>query len=186
MWLSTTKMAKRYGVTSETIRRWIREGKFSEVQKTDGGHIRVKDMKERRFLYGRVSSAKQRSSLYRQEELLREKYPNEAFISDIASAFNFKRKGLQTILELAMSGVAVHVVVTSNDRLARSGFELIRWIVELHGGTIKSLEEGIKTEAFDTGELIGFITSFCNSYYGKRSSKRRQDSDSIEKNTILS
>jgi uncharacterized protein YjcR len=33
MWLSTTKMAKKYGVTSETIRRWIREGKFEEVKK---------------------------------------------------------------------------------------------------------------------------------------------------------
>jgi excisionase family DNA binding protein len=182
MWLSTTKLAKKYGVTSQTIRRWIREGKFTEVRITDGGHIRVKDNSERRFLYGRVSSAKQQSSLKNQEELLKEQYPKDEFISDIASAFNFKRKGLKTILELAMSGVTVHIVVTTNDRLARSGFELIRWIIELHGGSITSLEEEPKTEAFDnTGELIGFITSFCNSYYGKRSSKRRENSDSLKK-----
>jgi excisionase family DNA binding protein len=166
-------MAKKYGVTSETIRRWIREGKLKEVKKTDGGHIRIKNTEERRFLYGRVSSQKQKSSLEKQEQMLKTKYPNEEFISDIPSAFNFKRKGLKTLLELAMSGASIHIVVTSNDRLIRSGFELIRWIIELHGGTITSLEEGIKTETFDTQELIGFITSFCNSYYGKRSSKRR-------------
>jgi putative resolvase len=181
MWLSTTKMAKKYGVTSETIRRWIREGKFEEVRKTDGGHIRVKDIEsERRFLYGRVSSAKQKSSLKKQEELLKQKFPNDEFISDIASAFNFKRKGLQALLELAMSGTPIEVVVTTNDRLAKSGFELIRWIIELHGGRIISLEEEPKTEAFDTGELIGFITSFCNSYYGKRSSERRKNNNSLK------
>lgn len=181
MWLSTTKMAKKYGVTSETIRRWIREGKFSEVKKTNGGHIRIKDNSQRRFLYGRISSAKQQSSLKRQEELLTKEYPKDEFIYDIASAFNFKRKGLKTILELAMSGVTVNIVVTTNDRLARSGLELIRWIIELHGGSITSLEEGTKTETFDTGELIGFITSFCNSYYGKRSAKRRCEGNSIKK-----
>ena len=67
-----------------------------------------------------------------------------------------------------MSGVAIHIVVTTQERLARSGFELIRWIIELSGGEIESLEESVKTETFDTKELIGFITSFCNSCYGKR------------------
>ena len=181
MWLSTTKMAKKYGVTTETIRRWIRDGKFKEVMTTSGGHLRIKDKDERRFLYARVSSAKQKTSIDKQKELLQEKYPNEEFIFDIASAFNFKRKRLKTLLELAMSGATIHIVVTTNDRLARSGFELIRWIIELHGGTITSLEESVKTEAFDTNELIGFITSFCNSHYGKRSAARRKDSDSIKK-----
>ena len=65
MWLSTTKMARKYGVTTETIRRWIREGKFEDVIRTDGGHLRIKDKNERRFLYGRVSSSKQKTSIDR-------------------------------------------------------------------------------------------------------------------------
>ena len=184
MWLSTTKMAKREGVTTETIRRWIREGKFEEVMRTDGGHLRIKDKKKRRLLYVRVSSSKQKTSIerQRQKDILQKKYPNDEFIIDTASAFNFQRKGLKTILELAMSGATIEVVVTTNDRLARSGFELIRWIVELHGGSINSLEEGIKTEIFDTSELIGFITSFCNSYYGKRSAKRRSEGNNGKEN----
>ncbi len=79
-----------------------------------------------------------------------EKYPKHEQLIDIASAFNFERKGLKTILEYAMSGTPVKVVVTSQDRLARSGFQLIRWIIELYGGEIIILDKKIKTEKFDT------------------------------------
>ncbi len=41
-----------------------------------------------------------------------------------------------------------------------------------------------KSESFGTQELIGFITSFCNSHYGKRSAKRRKDSR-VKKDQVL-
>ena len=177
MLVSTWKLAKIEGVTPQTIRRWVKAGKYKDVTTTSGGHIRIRiKMKERRFIYVRVSSAKQKTSLENQIKLLKKKYQEYEVISDIASAFNFQRKGLKTILESAMQGESVTVVVTTQDRLARSGFKLIKWIVELHGGEIISLEKSTDTEEFDTNELIGFITSFCNSYYGKRSAQRRQDS----------
>ena len=177
---STTQLAKKHGVSSQTIRNWIKSGKIDAPKRTIGGHFRIQEKAERRFIYARVSSSKQKTSIERQLELLSEKYPKHEQLSDIASAFNFQRKGLKTILESAMSGSSVEVVVTARDRLARSGLELIRWIIELHGGRIISLEESAKTENFDTKELIGFIISFCNSYYGKRSAQRRKD-NSIKK-----
>ena len=177
---STTQLAKKHGVSSQTIRNWIKSGKIDAPKRTIGGHFRIQEKAERRFIYARVSSSKQKTTVERQLELLSEKYPKHEQLSDIASAFNFQRKGLKTILESAMSGSSVEVVVTTHDRLARSGLELIRWIIELHGGRIISLEESAKTENFDTKELIGFITSFCNSYYGKRSAQRRKD-NSIKK-----
>jgi predicted site-specific integrase-resolvase len=79
-----------------------------------------------------------------------------------------------------MRGEAITVVVTTQDRLARSGFELLRWIIEFSGGRIESLEESIETEKFNTKELIGFITSFCNAYYGKRSVQRRKDIKNLQ------
>ncbi len=177
---STTQLAKKYGVSSQTIRNWIKSGKLYAPKKTMGGHFRIQEKAERRFIYARVSSKKQDTSIKKQLELLSKKYPEHEQLFDIASAFNFQRKGLKTILESAMSGSSVEVVVTTQDRLARSGIEPIRWIIELHGGRVISLEEETKTEKFDTKELIGFITSFCNSYYGKRSAKRRK-SNSIKK-----
>jgi predicted site-specific integrase-resolvase len=175
---STTQLAKKYGVSSQTIRNWVKSGKLEVKEKTEGGHFRIQEKIERRFIYARVSSHKQKSSIEKQLELLSNKYPEHEQLSDIASAFNFERKGLKTILESAMSGTSILVVVTTQDRLARSGFGLIKWIIELHGGEIISLENDIKTEKFNTTELIGFITSFCNSHYGKRSAKRRKDSNS--------
>lgn len=171
---STTQLAKKYGVSSQTIRNWIRSGKIEAPSRTLGGHFRVEEKIERRFIYARVSSAKQKSSITTQLELLSKEYPEHEQLFDIASAFNFQRKGLKTILESAMSGIPIEVVVTSQDRLARSGYQLIKWIVELYGGRIISLEENTNTDKFDTNELIGFITSFCNSYYGKRSAERRK------------
>jgi predicted site-specific integrase-resolvase len=118
-------------------------------------HFRIKEKIERRFIYARVSSKKQYSSIEEQIKLLSEKYPKHKLLIDIASAFNFERKGLKAILEYAMSGTPVEVVVTSQDRLSRSGsgFQLVRWIIELYGGEIIILDKKVKTEKFDTTEL---------------------------------
>ena len=75
-----------------------------------------------------------------------------------------------------MRGHSVHLVVATKDRLARSGFELIKWLIELPGGRVEILDdEDHPSESFDTAELIGFITSFCNSHYGKHSAERRKN-----------
>jgi Predicted site-specific integrase-resolvase len=171
---STTKLAKKYGVTSQTIRNWIKAGKLEVKEKTQGGHFRIQK-KLKGGYYMQELAQKNKSQVLKTKKLLQEKYPNAEVIIDVASAFNFERKGLKAILESAMSGSAICVVVTTQDRLARSGFGLIKWVIELHGGEIISLEEEISSETFDTKELIGFITSFCNSHYGKRSARRRKE-----------
>jgi len=94
MYKSTGFLAKEYSVTNETIQNWIKEGKFECVKKTKGGHYRVwVDEPNIVILYARISSSKQKSSLVKQEELLRRKYPEARFISDIASGFNQNRRG---------------------------------------------------------------------------------------------
>jgi predicted site-specific integrase-resolvase len=188
MYKSTGFLAKKYSVTNETIQNWIKEGKFEKVKKTKGGHYRVwVEEPSVTILYARVYSAKQKSerrkqkfdslryyfvSLLKQEELLRKKYPDARFISDIASGFNQNRRGYRTILELALDGNSLHLVATTSDRVTRSGFALIRWIIELSGGRIELLEEPYNSEPFDTKTLIALKTSFINSHYGKRSAKR--------------
>jgi predicted site-specific integrase-resolvase len=173
MYKSTGFLAKEYSVTNETIQNWIKEGKFERVKKTKGGHYRVwVEEPSVTILYARVSSSKPKSSLVKQEELLRKKYPDARFISDIASGFNQNRRGYRTFLELAINGNPLHLVATTSDRVTRSGFALIKWIIELSGGRIELLEEPNTSEQFDTKTLIAFITSFINSHYGKRSAKR--------------
>jgi len=71
---------------------------------------------------------------------MRAKYPEYEIIKDIGSGLNFKRKGLKAILESANSGDIKEVVVAHKDRLSRFGHELIRWIIENHGGKLVVLD----------------------------------------------
>ncbi|MFK5969442.1 MAG: recombinase family protein [Candidatus Marithrix sp.] len=175
MYKPTGFLAKQYSVTNETIQKWIKEGKFDKVKKTKGGHYRVwVDESTVTILYARVSSAKQKSSLLKQEQLLKDKYPEATFISDIASGFNQDRRGYKAILESAINGTPQHIVATTSDRITKTGFALIRWIIELSGGRIELLEESDNSEQLDTKTLIAFITSFINSHYGKRSANNNK------------
>jgi len=174
MKLSTTKLAKLRGVTPQTIRRWVAEGKYT-AECTEGGHLRINYTPEVQvYLYARVSSKKQISSLGKQKELLQGAGYGECseYVHDIGSGFNFKRRNFIKILESIMSGTPVKIVATTPDRLSRSGLTLIIKIIEFYGGEVVFLEDGDKTESFDTATLISFLTSFCNSQSGKRRSNR--------------
>jgi predicted site-specific integrase-resolvase len=60
---------------------------------------------------------------------------------DVGSGINFKRKGLKSILERAMSGEQLEAVVAYKDRLARFGYELAEGIISRNGGRVVVLNE---------------------------------------------
>lgn len=80
--------------------------------------------------YCRVSSQKQKEDLDRQILKMHELYPGYRIISDIASGLNFKRKGLDEIIDLAIKNKLNSVVIFYKDRLARFGYELIEMILK--------------------------------------------------------
>ena len=168
-------MAVREGVTSQTIRRWVASGKYQHVKLTPNGQIRLGIQESGTLGYARVSSKKQKSSLQAQTQEILLQYPEAEIVTDIGSGFNFKRRGLISVLERALRGDAIHVVVSDDDRLARAGRELIRFVIESAGGQLTTLHSDSKKSQFDPATLVEFITSFCNSYYGKRSARRKKD-----------
>jgi len=178
MKISTTRLAKIKGVTSQTVRRWAKEGLY-KYERTPGGHMRIiyKPEKET-ILYARVSSKKQSTSIDKQRALLEDKYYGE-FQYDIGSGFNFKRRNFVKILESVMSGNPIKIVVTTPDRLSRSGLTLIVKIIEFYGGEVVFLEDNDKIESFDTATLISFLTSFCNSQSGKRNGRRYKENKDL-------
>ena len=140
MYVSTSKAKIHYGVSTDTLRRWSKTDKIDFIL-TKGNHRRYfipnsqeeqkqnkenKNMSPNKFIYARVSSHKQKSDLQHQVQLLTNKFPNHTVIEDIGSGLNFRRKGLKTILDKLFRGNIKEVVVTSKDRLARFGFELIQ------------------------------------------------------------
>ena len=71
-----------------------------------------------------------RVSFARQICYLTERYPDHEIIKDIGSGINFKRKGLQKLINLAINNELEEVVITYKDRLCRIGYDLIEFIFE--------------------------------------------------------
>jgi predicted site-specific integrase-resolvase len=164
----TSREASRIlGVHPDSLRKWADNGEINCI-KTKSGQRRYdvdsyigKSTTSTTICYCRVSSHKQRDDLDRQVEFLRNQYPTAEFVKDIGSGLNFKRKGLKTILERAMSGTNITLVVAHRDRLARFGIDLIRQVIEQNGGklvvldeTLLSPEQELTNELFDILDVL--------------------------------
>lgn len=127
------------------------------------------------YIYARVSSDHQKGDLERQIQDLKKAYPRHELIQDIGSGVNFKRKGLETLLERVLSGMVSEVVVMHRDRLARIGFELLEFIFEKTG---TKLLVHCPTSNVGQGELaedlLAVTTHFVASYNGRRAAENRK------------
>jgi predicted site-specific integrase-resolvase len=88
-----------------------------------------------------VSSAGQRPDLERQANTLAE-YTTEV-IRDVGSGLNYKRKGLQALLERAIRGDRIQRVVAHRDHLARFGWEIIDFVIRQSGGEVVVLNQEV-------------------------------------------
>ena len=146
-YITTKSIRRHFEVSPNTLRRWADSGKIRYVQpciETEGSRSPnrlycLEDIKAVfgmeaspsatiRICYARVSSAHQKEDLTRQIEFLNQRYPTAKIIQDVGSGLNWKRPGLQSLLELVHKGDVAEVVVAYRDRLCRFGIELIEWI----------------------------------------------------------
>jgi predicted site-specific integrase-resolvase len=134
-------------------------------------------IQRKNYIYTRVSSKKQMDDLSRQIEYLsRPEYSQYLLVQDIASGINFKRKGLQTILDSCLQGTVGEVIVAHKDRLSRFGFDLIELIITKAGGKITVLENNeTKTcEQELADDLLSIIHIFSCRQMGRRSYKKNK------------
>ncbi|WP_202985576.1 IS607 family transposase [Thiospirillum jenense] len=126
------------------------------------------------IIYCRVSSFKQRDDLDRQVQFLRNQYPQAEIIKDIGSGLNFKRKGLKTILERAMRGDCIQLVVAHRDRLSRFGYELIKQIIEFNGGELVVLDQSAYSPEHELiKDLLNILHVFSYRMHGLRNYKKQ-------------
>jgi putative resolvase len=181
------------GLAGSTLRKWADKGDVKSYKTASGqrlysfkclqdltGGISVSKEKSK-IVYCRVSSSKQKDDLNRQVEQLKHLYPTYEVISDCGSGINFKRKGLQTILERAIQGTLGEVVVAHRDRLSRFAFDLIKWIIEQRDGKIIVLDEEIHKSTEQ--ELAEDLLSIVHIYTCRQMGRRRYKIKDI-KNTI--
>ena len=100
---------------------------------------------------------------------MREKFPEAEVIEDFGSGINFKRKGLQRLLERLLRGDKRRIVVAHRDRLARFGSEVIRCLVEQNGGEVVVLNQSAHSPEEElTAGLLEILHVFSSRMYGHR------------------
>ena len=194
--MSIGEFAKKVGVTPLTIRRWIYAGKLKPL-KTVGGRYRFteehlrqalsfksKTPPKKTIIYARVSTPKQKEYLENQINLCKQYAVSKGYsigevITDTASSFNFKRKGLNKLLELVMDGQVDKVILYSKDRLSRIAFELFENLFTKYGTEIEIVDNSDNLHSQEqikdaVEELISFIHYITSKIYGSRSYKSRK------------
>lgn len=176
----TSKIAReKIGVCNRTLRTWALAGKI-DIILTSGGarrynvakYLKTNDLlPKKKICYARVSSHDRKDDLARQIAYLVQRYPEHEIIKDIGSGINFKRKGLQKIIELAINNELEEVVVTYKDRLCRIGYDMIEFILTKYSKAkivIENVEVKLHHQEI-TEDLIEIITVYSSKIHGTRS-----------------
>lgn len=189
-YFTINKFAKILGVTPQTLRNWDKTGKLTPHHTGKNGYRYYSEeqlnqisgiLKKPKITVGycRVSSHKQKDDLERQIEnvrmyLLAQGKPFE-IISDIGSGINYKRNGLEKLLERINNNEVEKVVILYKDRLVRFGIELIEYTASLHGCEIEIIDNTQKTEQEELVEdLVQIITVFSCKLQGKKAHKAKK------------
>jgi putative resolvase len=184
--------AKMLGVSTQTLRRWEREGKGIVSQRTPGNQRRYQpsdlgpkhcreDFKEHTTLaYARVSSHDQKDDLIRQEKMLEFFCASKGWtfeiISDLGSGMNYHKKGLRLILSKILNKEISRLVLTHKDRLLRFGAELIFSLCEERDIEVILINKGCEPSFEEelAADVLEIITVFSARLYGSRSRKNKK------------
>ena len=175
------------GVAVATLRKWEATGELMPARKTKGGTryyavadlMGLGDADSPTVCYARVSSHDQKEDLERQHAMLESycaaKGWRSEVIKDLGSGMNYKKPGLNKLLEMILRKQMRRLVITHKDRLLRFGSELVFAmcahqqieIVIIHKGEKPSFEEELAQD------VLEIITVFSARLYGSRSKKNR-------------
>ena len=177
------------GVNLDTLRRMAGRNEIKHIRTDAGRYLfdissftnrSTHEVCERKKIcYARVSSRGQKSDLQNQIALLKTKYPDSEIISDYGSGLNFRRKGLQKIMDLAHKGELQEVVVTYKDRLCRFGFELFEYILETQSNAkiMVLCHNSTSKESELATDLLSIITVFSARMHGLGKYKKQIKED---------
>ena len=135
--------------------------------------------------YARVSSHDQKDDLERQHTALEAYCATKGWrtqvIRDLGSGMNYRKKGLQSLLELILHRRTERLVITHKDRLLRFGAELVFTLCEMQGIEIVIIHQG-EQPSFEeelAQDVLEIITVFSARLYGSRSRKHKDLLESL-------
>ena len=187
------------GTTPATLRQWDRTGELRPTRKTRGGtrYYAIADLRGHQpeadritIGYARVSSHDQKGDLDRQHAALEAYCASKGWqtlvVRDLGSGMNYRKKGLQKLLEMILQRRINRLVLTHKDRLLRFGAELVFALCELQGIEIVIIHQG-EQPSFEeelAQDVLEVITVFSARLYGSRSRKHKRLLDALDNEDV--
>lgn len=201
-YVNTRTAIERLGVSDVTLRRWdkleaiptirtpggqrlydIETFKQTQALRSEKSRIHARSLANDKrkasridIGYARVSFAKQKEDLGRQEQFIRDSRPGISILSDTGSGLNFKRKSFKKLLRCIMQGQVDRVLVAYKDRLCRFAFEIIQLVCDENNTELVVLNQSKngspETELME--DLMAVVHVFSSRLYGKRSTGKRK------------
>ncbi len=185
--------SKLSGLCKQTIAKYAKTGKIKFIQLPGGKQkkydistlvpkVEPEELSEdtgedlKRVCYCRVSTHGQRDDLNRQIKFMSDKYPEYEIVSDVGSGINFKRKGLNKIIDYAIQGTLETLIVAYKDRLCRIGYDLIEHILVSYSNT-EIIVDSRKEETINdeiANDILQIITVYSAKINGMRSYSLRK------------
>lgn len=183
------------GVAVGTLRKWEATGELVPARKTAGGTryyavadlLGLGDSDAPTICYARVSSHDQKDDLERQHAMLEAYCAAKGWraevIKDLGSGLNYRKPGLNRLLEMILRKQMKRLVITHKDRLLRFGSELVFAlcahqqieIVIIHKGEQPTFEEELAED------VLEIIPVFSARLYGSRSKKNKELIEAMKK-----
>ena len=182
------------GVTPQTVRKWEKTGELLPDRRSKTGTryydvnklMGINNTGQPTVCYARVSSHDQKADLDRQQELLEAYCAAKGWrcevIRDLGSGMNYRKRGLNRLLELIMTRQMRRLVLTHKDRLLRFGAELVFTLCEVQGIEIVIIHQG-EQPSFEeelAQDVLEIITVFSARLYGSRSHKHKKMMDALK------
>lgn len=187
------EFAARVGRSTQTIRRWEKEGKLtakrlpsghryfdeSDVRSLMGGAPDKKDV----VVYCRVSSAGQKDDLASQVTAMQTyclagAIPVDHWIEEIGGGMNFKRKHFLALVDRIQRGEIQKLLIAHKDRLMRFGFDFFSHIAGENGCEIVVVnQESLSPQQEMVEDLMAIVHTFSCRLYGVRKYKNAIHTD---------
>lgn len=198
VYISSKQVRSTYNISDSTLRRLANANKI-HVKRTPGGkrlyNVQTlftdneghyhEQITRHKYVYCRVSSAKQINDLHRQEKYMASIYPNHVILSDIGSGINYNNKNFTKLLADTINGKVEELVIAHKDRLSRFNFQLLEKIFKLCNTKLIILDqdEHKSSEQELAEDILSIIHIFSCKEMGKRRYKNKtSNQDKKDKN----
>ena len=193
------KAAEILGVTPKTLRKWEETGELIPTRKTRAGTryylvsnlISAQDESSPTICYASVSARNQKDDLDRQQAVLEAYCAAKGWrtetIRDLGSGMNYRKQGLERLLELILRRKIRRLVLTHKDRLLRFGAELVFSLCALQGIEVILIHQG-ERPAFEqelAKDVLEIMTVFSARLYGAGSHKHKRLMDRLAADDVV-